>query len=282
MKRTNICKKLHYLRSFTKKRNLVYFFSLMTKSGEHSVQFMHGMRDGIPICLGYISVAFAFGIFSVNQGLSPLQTVLISLVNVTSAGQLAGVPIITGGLPFIEMALSQLIINARYALMSISLSQKLDKSVSLADRLLISFVNTDEVFAVASGQPGLVSRWYLFGLIVTPYFGWATGTALGAAAGNILPEIINNALGIAIYGMFIAIVVPPSKTKRNVAGASLTACLLSIAFSVVPGLKNVTGGFVIIICAVITSTIWAIISPVHDEAGEETKKNEETAAAEEK
>ncbi len=257
----------------------------MTKSGEHSAQFMHGIRDGIPICLGYISVSFAFGIFSVNQGLTPLQAVLISLVNVTSAGQLAGVPIITGGLPFIEMALSQLIINARYALMSISLSQKLDKGVSLADRFLISFVNTDEVFAVASGQPGLVSRWYLFGLITTPYLGWASGTALGAAAGNILPEIITNALGIAIYGMFIAIVVPVSKAKRNVAGACLTACALSVAFNVVPGLKNVSGGFVIIICAVVSSTIWAIVSPVHDEtdntAGEENSAEQaETKSAE--
>ena len=235
------------------------------KNVEHSAQFMRGIKDGIPICLGYVSVAFAFGIFSINQGLTPLQAVLISLFNVTSAGQLAGVPIITGGLPFIEMALSQLIINARYALMSISLSQKLDKSVRLIDRFLIAFVNTDEVFAVASGQKNLVSRWYCFGLILTPYLGWASGTALGAAAGNILPEIINNALGIAIYGMFIAIVVPVGKIKKNVLGASLSACVLSVAFNVVPILKNVSGGFVIIICAVVSSTIWAIISPIKEE-----------------
>ncbi len=240
----------------------------MTKSGEHSVQFMHGIRDGIPICLGYISVAFAFGIFSVNQGLSPLQTVLISLVNVTSAGQLAGVPIITGGLPFIEMALSQLIINARYALMSISLSQKLDKSVSLADRFLISFVNTDEVFAVASGQPGLVSRWYLFGLIVTPYFGWATGTALGAAAGNILPEIINNALGIAIYGMFIAIVLIPSKKHKSTAMCVVFAIALSCVFYYVPVLHKIPQGFSIIICAVAASLLFSVIAPIRTEDNE--------------
>ncbi len=238
------------------------------KSAERSLYFMQGLRHGIPICLGYLSVSFAFGIYTINQGFAVWQAVLISMVNVTSAGQLAGVPIIAGSLPFVEMALSQFIINLRYALMSISLSQKFDSSVRLADRFIIAFVNTDEVFAVASGQKNAVSRWYMFGLISMPYIGWALGTALGALAGNILPQILTNALGIAIYGMFIAIIIPPAKKSRAVAGVVCVASFMSIAFKFVPGLKNITGGFVIIICAIFASALFALAAPITEKETE--------------
>ena len=171
--------------------------------------FLKGIKDGIPICLGYLSVSFAFGIFSVESGLSILETLLISMANVTSAGQLAGVPIICGGGSLFEIAISQLVINMRYALMGVSLSQKFGKSIKIFDRFLISFINTDEVFAVASGNSGAVGKRYLYGLILTPYLGWSSGTLLGALAGNILPAAIISALGVAIYGMFIAIKTPP-------------------------------------------------------------------------
>lgn len=236
------------------------------KSAERSVYFMQGFRHGIPICLGYLSVSFAFGIFTINHGFAVWQTVLISMVNVTSAGQLAGVPIIAASLPFVEMALSQFIINLRYALMSVSLSQKLDPSVRLIDRFIIAFMNTDEVFAVASGQKGNVNSWYMFGLISMPYIGWALGTALGALAGNILPQILTNALGIAIYGMFIAIIIPPAKKSRSVAGVVCTASFMSVAFKFVPLLKNITGGFVIIICAVVSSAVFALAAPIKENA----------------
>ena len=144
---------------------------------EHN-SFRDGIRDGIPICLGYLSVSFAFGIFAVGSGLSILEALLISMTNVTSAGQLAAVPIFAGGGTLIELAVSMFVINMRYALMSVSLSQKLGKSVRFADRFLIAFVNTDEVFAVASAKPGSVGRRYFFGLILTPWLGWATGTLL--------------------------------------------------------------------------------------------------------
>lgn len=241
------------------------------KRAEHSAFFMQGLRHGIPICLGYLSVSFAFGIFTINQGFAVWQAVLISMVNVTSAGQLAGVPIIAQGLPFVEMALSQFVINLRYSLMSVSLSQKLDSSVSVLDRFLIAFVNTDEVFAVASSQKNQVNRWYMFGLILMPYLGWALGTALGALAGNILPEIISNALGIAIYGMFIAIIVPPAKKSRAVAFVVLVSSLMSVLFKFAPLFSNISGGFAIIICAVSSSAIFALIAPLKDE---EEAKNE--------
>lgn len=224
--------------------------------------FAEGIRDGIPICLGYFSVAFAFGIFSVESGLGILQTLLISMTNVTSAGQLAGVPIIVAGGTLIELAVAQLVINLRYALMSVSLSQKLGATVSLLDRFIISFVNTDEVFAVASGKKGLVGKKYLYGLILTPYIGWSMGTLLGAGAGNILPASVVSALGIAIYGMFVAIVMPEAKKSRATALCVLTAIVLSCCFEYIPFLASVPAGFTVIICAVAASGLFAWLAPV--------------------
>lgn len=227
--------------------------------------FLQGIRDGIPICLGYVAVAFAFGIFSVESGLSVIEALLISMTNVTSAGQLAAVPIIAGGGTFIELAVAQLVINLRYSLMSVSLSQKVDKSVRMIDRFLISFVNTDEVFAVSASKKGQVGRNYLYGLILTPYLGWSAGTLVGAIAGNVLPEVVISSLGVAIYGMFIAIVVPPSKKSRPVALCVLTAIVLSCMFKYIPALGAVPQGFAIIICAVVASALFAIIAPVDTE-----------------
>ena len=227
--------------------------------------FMKGLLDGVPICLGYISVSFAFGIFAVENGLSALEALLISMTCVTSAGQLAAVPIIAmqGGLA--QLAISQLVINMRYALMSISLSQKFDEKVTLADRFAIAFVNTDEVFAVASGQYGRVSKWYLYGLILTPWAGWATGTITGALAGNILPAVVTSSLGVAIYGMFIAIVVPEMRKSRAVAACVGIAVALSCLFYYVPMLKQIPSGFAIIICACAASALMAAVAPIETE-----------------
>lgn len=226
--------------------------------------FAKGIKDGIPICLGYIAVSFAFGIFSVESGLSAFEALFISMTNVTSAGQLAAVPIIAGGGTLIELAVTQLVINLRYSLMSVSLSQKLGKNVRMVDRFLISFVNTDEVFAVSVSQKGNVGRNYLYGLILTPYLGWSAGTLVGAVAGNILPEIVTASLGVAIYGMFIAIVVPPAKKSKPVLLCVLLAIALSCAFRYIPFLAKVPQGFVIIICAVIASALFAVIAPVEN------------------
>ena len=224
-----------------------------------------GLRDGIPICLGYFSVSFAFGIFATGEGLSVLESVMISVFNLTSAGQLAGVPIIADGGSFIELALTQLIINLRYSLMSVSLSQKLGKSVKMADRFLISFVNTDEVFAVSSGKNENVGKKYMYGLILTPYLGWSMGTLLGAVAGNILPAIVISALGIAIYGMFVAIVIPQARKEKSVALCVAVAIALSCAFTYIPFINRLSSGFVIIICSIVASTVFAILSPLPEE-----------------
>lgn len=227
--------------------------------------FREGLRNGIPICLGYFSVSFAFGIFSVSNGLTVWEALLISMTNVTSAGQLAAVPIIAGGGTLIELAVSMFVINMRYALMSVSLSQKLGKSVRTVDRFLIAFVNTDEVFAVASSKSGSVGRLYLFGLILTPYLGWSAGTLIGAVAGNILPAIVVSALGVAIYGMFLAIIIPPAKKSRHTALCIAVAVALSCMFRYIPGLQRVPSGFVVIICAVAASALFALVAPVAEQ-----------------
>lgn len=231
--------------------------------------FLKGITDGLPICFGYFSVAFAFGIFAVENGLSVLEALLISMTNVTSAGQLAAVPIIAGGGTLIELAVTQLVINLRYSLMSVSLSQKMKKSVTFLDKLVIAFVNTDEVFAVASGQEGRLGKNYLYGLIITPYVGWSVGTLVGASAGNILPAVVISALGIAIYAMFVAIVVPPMKKNSPTALCVLTAVVLSCLFRYVPILNKVPNGFTIIICAAAASALFALVAPREEEEDDE-------------
>ena len=224
--------------------------------------FITGILDGLPICLGYLSVSFAFGIFAVNSGLQVWQAVLLSMTNVTSAGQLAAVPIIAAGGSLIELASSQLVINLRYALMSVSLSQRLDGTVTVPHRLAISFVNTDEVFAVASSRPGTVGWRYLYGLILTPFFGWSLGTLVGGIMGDLLPAVVTAALGIAIYGMFIAIVIPKARSERPTALCVLLAVVMSCLFHYLPALQAVPQGFVIILCAVTASAVLALVAPV--------------------
>ena len=225
--------------------------------------FRQGVKDGISICIGYFSVAFAFGIFAVASGLAPAEAVLMSAANVTSAGQLAAVPVILSGGSLLELSASQFIINLRYSLMSILLSQKLDDSVRLSDRFLIAFVNTDEVFAVATSRPS-VGRHYMFGLILTPVLGWTAGTAVGAFAGSILPALVISALGIMIYGMFIAIVVPAAKESRPVLFCVLTAIALSCLFRYLPVLSRVQTGFVVIICSVLAAALTAALFPLEE------------------
>ncbi len=232
-------------------------------------RFSKGIVDGLPICIGYFSVAFAFGIFAVGGGLTSIQALLISMTNVTSAGQLAAVPIIASGGTLLELMATQIVINLRYALMSISLSQKFDSSITLPHRFAIAFVNTDEVFAVASAQKGSVNKPYMYGLILTPFLGWSLGTIIGAVAGDILPTIITNSLNIAIYGMFIAIVVPEFKISRSVLFCVLIAIALSCIFYFVPMLSAVPSGFSIIICALISAAVMAIVAPISIEEGVE-------------
>ncbi|MEG1551019.1 MAG: AzlC family ABC transporter permease, partial [Oscillospiraceae bacterium] len=209
--------------------------------------FKTGFTDGMPIALGYLSVSFTFGMMAVSAGLPVSFAVAISMTNLTSAGQFAGLSLIAASGSMIEMALTQLVINLRYALMSVSLSQKLDKSVTLLDRLLIAFGNTDEVFAVAMGKKGEVGKKYMCGLILSPYIGWSVGTLIGAAFSSFLPQSIRSALSIAIYGMFLAIFIPPMKKSKTVGIVVVLSALLSCGFTYIPYINKISSGFVIII-----------------------------------
>ena len=226
--------------------------------------FLKGVKHGLPIGLGYLSVAFTFGMKAVSDGITPLQALLISMTNVTSAGQFAGLPLIIAQASLIETALTQLIINLRYALMSLSLSQRMDKDMNTPRRMFFSFMNTDEIFAVASAQPGKVNHTYLYGLMSMPYLGWSLGTLIGAVAGQLLPVFVRTALGIAIYGMFLAIILPPARKEHPVRVVVVAAVAMSLCFRYIPVLSQVSSGFVIIICAVAASTLGALLFPVKE------------------
>ncbi len=227
--------------------------------------YMSGLADGIPIALGYLSVSFSLGIQAASQGIPVLWMLLISMTNLTSAGERAGVDIILSGGSLFEMAITQLMINSRYFLMSLSLSQKLTREFNIPHRLAASFGVTDEIFAVASSKPHALSPKYMYGLITLPYIGWSLGTFLGAAAGNILPEMVTNSLGIALYGMFIAIVVPPAKENPKLLAVILPAVALSCIIYYIPALDFISDGFAIIICTLAASIIGAIFFPIETE-----------------
>ena len=226
-------------------------------------EFVKGMRHGVPIMLGYLSVSFGFGVLCIQQNLSILAAVGISVTNLTSAGQVAGVEIIAAGGSLLEMVLCQLVINLRYSLMSLSLSQKLDPSFNLMHRLFVGYGITDEIFAVASSQTEPLKPSYMYGLILTPFLGWSTGTLLGAIAGDIMPASVTAALALMLYGMFIAIIIPPAKKNHKVLVVILIAAALSVIMHYL--LPMISGGFAIIIAAVISSVIGALIFPVSEQ-----------------
>ncbi len=225
--------------------------------------FKKGLRDGIPICLGYFSVSLAFGVLAVNGGCNWVEAFMISMFNLTSAGQFAGLTIMTAAGSLIEMALSQLVINARYSLMSIALSQKLDSGFNTLSRIILGFAVTDEIFAVAVGQR-YVTRRYFAGLALLPIVGWSGGTLTGALIGSVLPNVITSALGVALYGMFIAIFVPQAKVEKSVLFVVATAMVLSSLQYYLPALQSISSGFAVILCTVIAATVGALLFPINE------------------
>ena len=227
--------------------------------------FLAGLRDGVPIGLGYLSVSVTFGMMAVSGGLPVWAACAISMTNLTSAGQFAGLTLIFTLGSLLEMALTQLVINLRYALMSLSLSQKMAPNVTLWDRVFISFAVTDEIFAVSTTQKGEVGRRYSYGLMIAPYIGWALGTLCGAVASGFLPAAVRSALSIAIYGMFVAIVVPVARQSRAVLGVVALAVALSCGMHYLPGLRQVSSGFAIILCTLVAAGAGALFAPVREE-----------------
>lgn len=224
-----------------------------------------GLRDGLPIAVGYFSVSFSFGILATMGGLSAAQAGLISLTNLTSAGQFAGLTIITAGASLGEMALTQLVINLRYALMSLALGQRLGPRVGTLQRCLIAFVNTDEIFAVAMGRTGRLSPAYMAGLGLLPVLGWAAGTLAGALASGLLPASITSALGIALYAMFVAVVAPVARRSRPVLAVVGIALIVSCLVHWLPVLRQISAGFAIILCTVLAAGAGALLFPLPEQ-----------------
>ncbi len=229
------------------------------------MRFKYGCRDGIPIMLGYLTVSFTFGVGCVAKGFAWWMPLLCSFTNFTGTGQFAGMDLIAAGGSVAELVAAMLVINARYALMGISLSQKLEPGTGLGQRLLIAFGLTDENYAVSMRQPRDVSFSYFMGVSLTAFVGWVSGTLLGALAGNILPESLLSAFGIALYAMFIAIVVPPCRTSKAVLTVVLTAIALSCLFYYVPGLNKLSSGWSIIICGIASAFVGAVFFPVRQD-----------------
>ncbi len=230
--------------------------------------FLRGLRTGIPIGLGYLSVSFTFGIMAISMGFEWWQAVIISMTTVTSAGQLAGINVMINPGQYATMLISQATINVRYSFMSVSLSQKVSDKFNGWKRWLLGFFMTDEIFAVASAEKEVDPRFF-FGLSVIPHAGWTLGTLFGALVGNVLPEMVMNALCLAIYGMFLAIVAPPARASKAVLAVVAISVALNCAFYYVPYLSsNVPSGISISICAIAAALAGALLFPVKDEEKE--------------
>ena len=228
-----------------------------------------GINRGLPVGVGYFSVSFGFGAMAAAQGIKALDAALISLTNLTSAGQFAGLTLIIAAAGLWEMILTQIVINSRYALMSLALSQKMGQKIGILPRLVIAFFNTDEIFALAMAEKAPLTVHFMLGLGTTPILGWTAGTLCGALAGSVLPLAVRTALGVMLYGMFIAIVVPPARQERPVLVTVILALTLSCLFTWVPGLKEVSAGISIVICTVAAAAVCAWLFPVQEEEGAE-------------
>ena len=235
----------------------------------NSREYGIGVRQGWPVGLGYFSVSFGFGAMAAAQGIHALDAALISITNVTSAGQFAGLTLIVAAATLWEMVLTMLVINSRYALMSLALSQRMGHRIGFLPRLLIAFINTDEIFALAMARKEPLTVPFLLGLGLLPVIGWTGGTLLGALAGSVLPVSIRAALGVMLYGMFIAIVVPPAKKEREILAAVVLALVLSCLFTWAPVLKSISAGLSIVIVTVAAAAICAALFPIPEEEAEQ-------------
>lgn len=224
-------------------------------------KFLLGFKKGIPIALGYIPVSFTFGIMAVNGGIPVWLAIFISLSNLTSAGQFAGTNLIIANVSLIEIALTTFVVNLRYMLMSLSLSQKISENIPLQYRGIMAFGITDETFTIASMEEEKISFGFMIGLEIGPYLGWGLGTALGAVSCSLLPKALQNSMGIALYAMFIAILVPASKKSKAAAFVALLGIIISSIFTWMPIINQISGGFKIMIATIVASSVGAICFP---------------------
>ena len=230
--------------------------------------FLKGMKDGTPIGLGYFAVAFTLGIASKKAGLTALQASLMSATMLASAGQFAGIGMIVAGAGYVELIVTELVVNLRYLLMSGALSQKVRRDKPFYHRFLMAYAVTDEIFGIAMSVEGRLHPAYLYGAAVVAAPGWVLGTFLGSVIGMILPSGVMSAMNVALYGMFLAVVIPPSKKSRVIAGVVVLSMTASSAFSLIPGLSGISSGFRMIILTILLAGIAAMLFPVNTEEEE--------------
>lgn len=230
-------------------------------ASSHRPALLEGFRDGIPIGLGYLAVSFSLGITARNAGMSPFQGFLMSILNNASAGQYAGLTVIAANASYLEIALVTLIANARYLLMSCALSQRFPTDLPFFHRLLIGYDVTDELFGITIARPGLIDPYYTYGAILIAAPCWASGTALGIVAGNMLPARIVSALSVALYGMFLAVIIPPARKDKVVAVLIPLCFIASFAAAHLPAVSKLSGGARTILLTVIISAGAALLFP---------------------
>ncbi len=228
---------------------------------ENKICFRHGMRDGSPIALGYFAVAFTLGIAARNAGLSAIQALIASALNNASAGEYAGFALIAAGSSYLEMAVMTLVVNARYLLMSCALSQKLKTATPLRHRMLIAYDVTDEIFGICVAQPGYLNPWYAYGAIAVAIPGWALGTFFGVIMGNVLPTRVVSALSVGLYGMFLAIIIPPARKNRVIAGVVAVGFAASYLVNRLPLFNGLSTGIKTIVLTASLALLAAVLFP---------------------
>jgi len=234
-------------------------------SGKYGAHFMRGLKTGIPIALGYFAVAFALGITARSAGMSALQAGAMSVGMLASAGEFAAVTLIASGAGVLEMITTTVVVNLRYFLMGAALSQKVDEKTPLIHRFLLSYCITDEIFGVCMAQSGYLVPIFVYGTTVISAFGWTAGTVMGVLMGNILPHMLVNALSVALYGMFLAVIIPASRKNRFIAGVVAASMAASALFAYAPLLRNISSGFRVIILTILIAGGAAVIRPVREE-----------------
>ena len=233
--------------------------------GENAKWYKKGLVDGIPIALGYFAVAFTLGIVAKNSGLSAFQAMLAAALTNASAGGNAGFTLIGENASFLEMALTQLVVNARYLLMACALSQKLSPKTSTLHRSLIAFDVTDEVFGISVSVKGTLNPFYNYGAMTVSIPGWALGAFFGVIMGNVLPNSVVSALSVGLYGMFLAIIIPPARKNKIIAVLVMVSMALSFVFSKLPLLSSISSGMRVIVLTVLISLAAAVLFPREEE-----------------
>ena len=241
------------------------------KSKHNKSAFFNGMKDGIPIGLGYLAVSFSLGITAKNAGLTPFQGLLASFLCTASAGEYAGFTAIAENVSYIEIAIATLVANARYLLMSCAMSQRTDSNMPLIHRLCMAFGLTDELFGIAISKEGYLNPYYTYGSMCTAIPCWAVGTALGVIAGNILPLRFVSAFSVALYGMFLAVIIPPARKSKIIAGLIIVCFVLSYAATCIPFICDLSDGTRTIILTLVISAVAAVLFPRKDD--EEAEEN---------